>query len=144
LSATFSVPFGSGSRVRGRLARHRDAGWVRRFRYATAERGTPADYYKLTREGYRLVHGEEALPPTKRFFDEVKIARHHHTHSLAEFLVHTTVSARQAGVRVSDVIPENALRLVLGTETLFPDCAFQLTLPEGTAFNFCVELDCGT
>src|SRR5437867_3589182 len=50
LSATFSVPFGSGSRVRGRLARYRDAGWVRRFRYATAERGTPADYYKLTRE----------------------------------------------------------------------------------------------
>src|SRR6266542_2789267 len=60
LSRTFAQPYGSASRVRGRLARLRDAGWVRRWRYATATRGAPQDYYKLTLAGYRLLHGEAA------------------------------------------------------------------------------------
>lgn len=144
VSRTFAVPFQSGSRVRGRLLRMRDAGWVRRFRYATSERGTPADYYKLTLAGYRILQGESAAAPTKRFFDELKIGRHHHAKSLADVLVHTAASAHPSGIRMSDIIPENTLRLELGSEGLYPDGAFRLTTASGQEFNFCLELDCGT
>jgi hypothetical protein len=144
LSTTFAAPFRSDSRVRGRLLRMRAAGWVRRYRYATSERGTPADYYKLTLAGYRILQGESAESPTKRFFDELKLGRHHHAKSLADVLVHTATSAHQSVIRMSDIHPENTLRLEIGSERLYPDGAFSLTTSSGRGFNFCLELDCGT
>lgn len=144
VSSSFAVPFQSDSRVRGRLSQLREAGWVQRYRYAMSQRGTPADYYKLTLAGYRILHGDSAGPPTKRHFHELKIGRHHHAQSLAEVLVHTAACAHRSKLRLSDVFPENTLRLELGHESLFPDGAFQLTTPQGQSFNFCLELDCGT
>lgn len=144
LSRTFAVPFGSESRVRGRLARLREAGWVRRYRYVTAHRGTPADYYRLTLAGYRMLHGPEEPPPSKRHFAELGVAAHHHSRCLADFIVHLLVAAGQAGVELTSYHAENALRLTVGEETLYPDAALQLHAPDGGRFNFCVELDAGT
>ncbi len=39
---------------------------------------------------------------------------------------------------------ENALRLTVGSESLYPDCAFQLVTPSGFPFSFFVELDNST
>lgn len=91
LSQIFSQPFTSDSRVRGRLARLREAGWLQRFQYASTMRGGAPDYYRLTRQGFQLLHGEDAKPPTKRAFSEIGIAKHHHTRCLSEFIVHTIV-----------------------------------------------------
>ena len=41
--------------------------------YATASRGRSPDYYRLTLLGFRLLHGEHALPPAKRHFSEVSV-----------------------------------------------------------------------
>ena len=144
LSRTFAVPFTSASRVRGRLGRLRDAGWVRRWRYATATRGTPTDYYTLSPEGFRLLHGHTVPIPHKRHFSEVGIARQHHTRSLADTVVHLTVTAHDQSVRLVDFTRESGLRLTVGQEHVQPDCAFQLETPNKDTFNFVVELDCGS
>ena len=39
---------------------------------------------------------------------------------------------------------ENSLRLQVGQEHVFPDCAFELCTPDTQQFNFLVELDNGT
>jgi hypothetical protein len=120
------------------------AGWIRSWPYATASRGGSPDYYKLTLLGYRLLHGANASPPTKRYFNEIGIAHQHHTHGLAEFLVHTVVGAHRQGIALRHYYRENSLRLQVGQEHLYPDCTFELHAPDGRRFNFLVELDNGT
>src|SRR4051794_37648789 len=121
LSCTFAQPFPNERRVRDRLQALGSAGRVRRWQYATAGRGAP-NYYTLSPLGYRLLHGVGAIPPTKRAFSPVGIAQQHHTQSLADFIVHTTVSAHRAGVRFTGFYRENTLRLKVGDECLYPDC----------------------
>lgn len=140
VSRTFARPFTDERRVRERLQTLAGCGRVRRWPYATAGRGAP-HYYTLSRLGFSLLHGDSALPPTRRAFSPVGLARQHHTFSLADFLVHTLVGAHQAGVAVTDVSRENTLRLEVGEESLFPDCAFRLLPPGGGVFSFYVELD---
>jgi hypothetical protein len=145
LSETFRQQrFTSPRSVQERLQKLRDAGWVRRWPYATASRSGTPDYCKLTLLGYRLVYGEQAQPPTKRYFNEVALAHQHHTHSLSEFVVHTAVAAHRQGVAMKSFFRENTLRLQVGQENLFPDCAFELHTRDEQQFNFLVELDNGT
>ena len=85
LSETFPGKGFSGGSIRSvqdRLHKMRDAGWVRCWPYALAARGASPQYYKPTLLGYRLLHGEDAQPPTKRHFAEIGVARHHHTHGV--------------------------------------------------------------
>ena len=145
LSQTFpGLPFLSTRNVQDRLQKLKEAGWVRSFPYAFASRGSPPDYYKTTPLGFRLAFGENTPPPTKRHFDEVSVAGHHHTHSLAEFIVHVVTSAHRRGIRMKQFCSENAHRIRVGGEVLVPDCVFELHAPGGRQFNFLVELDCGT
>src|SRR5881409_3177341 len=89
LSETFPLPFTTERRVRERLQILCDCGRVRRSQYyATAGRGAQ-NYYRLTSVGYRLLNGDDAKPPTKRYFSDIGVANHHHTRSLADFIVHT-------------------------------------------------------
>jgi hypothetical protein len=145
LSETFpEQAFGSPRSVQDRLQKLCQAGWVRRWRFATASRGGSPDYCKLTLLGYRLLYGPSAKPPTKRYFNEVALAHQHHTHSLSEFVVQTAVAAHRVGIEMKHFSRENTLRLQVGQENLFPDCAFELYTPDGQRFNFLVELDNGT
>jgi len=145
LSETFpGMPFTSPRSVQDRLQKLRTAGWVRRWPYATASRGGSPDYYKTTLLGFQLLYGKNVLPPTKRHFAEVSVAHHHHTHSLAEFLVHTVIAAHRHKVRVAHFYRENTLRLRIDDGTLWPDAAFELHTSDGRQFNFLVELDNGT
>ncbi len=117
-------------------------GRVRRWPYATAGRGAP-NYYRLSPLGHQLLHGQGA-PPPRRHVGPVGIAHQHHTRCLADFVVHTAVSAHRAGIVLGGFYAENALRLAVGEESLYPDCAFQLVTPAGREFSFFVELDNGT
>src|ERR1700677_809267 len=79
LSRTFAHPFGSERMVRERLQALGSAGWVRSGRYATTSQGAGQNYYHLGRTGYRILYGETAQPPTKRYFAPISLARQHHT-----------------------------------------------------------------
>ncbi len=144
LSKTFPEPFPTIDRVQRRLRQLADAGQVRGWRYATTEQGSGPLYYKLTHDAYRILHGHDATLPTKRFLHELAIARHHHTRSLADFLVHTLVAADHFRIQITDFHSENTLRIAAGDRVLFPDASFSLLLPNGFRFTYHVELDNST
>ncbi len=143
LSSTFSLEFGSDRYVQTRLAQLTRAGLLRRFRYATLA-GSGQFYYTLTPESFYLIHGDDAALPGPGAFREVGIARHHHTNCLAEFIVRTMIAARAAAVTVGDFTRENALKLTIAGDDLFPDASFTLTQPGRPPFLFYVELDNST
>ena len=116
------------------------SGRVRRRQYAAAGRGAP-NYYTLTRLGFRLLHGPEAALPAKRSFGPVGVARQFHTHALADFLVHALAAAHRDDIALTGFCRENSVRLTVGTDSLYPDCAFQFRTPEGVELSFFVELD---
>src|SRR5207245_2740314 len=105
-SQTFARPFTDERRVRERMQVLCAAGRVRRWSYATAGRGAP-NCYVLTHEGYRLLNGPDAAPPTRRYFSPVGIARQQHTHALADFIVHTTSAAHASGITFTGFCREN-------------------------------------
>jgi hypothetical protein len=145
LSRTFHMPpFTSPRSVQDRLQKLREAGWVNKWTYATVGRCGAPDYYKLTPLGYRLLYGHRAAPPAGRHFSEIGIARHHHSHALADFVVHTAVAAHRSAARMVNFARENALRLTVGPEAVFPDCAFDLHASDGRQLSFVVELDNGS
>ncbi|MGC3971612.1 MAG: replication-relaxation family protein [Pirellulales bacterium] len=141
LSCTFATPFGSLRMVRERLQSLCSAGWVRSARYATTSQGAGQNYYRLSRTGYGILYGERAAPPTKRYFSPLSLARQHHTRSLADFIVHTIVTAHRGDIAFTDFYRENTLRLTVGSECLYPDCSFQLVMRDGRTFNYFVEVD---
>ena len=143
ISRTFLHPFSSERRVRKRLRVLCFTKRVQSFPYATAGSGAP-NYYTLTRLGYRLLHGDTADPPVKRAFGPIGLARQHHTHSLAEFIVHTIVAAHEAGLDFTNFTRENTLRIAVGEQCLYPDCGFDLMDPTGEQFSFLVEIDAGS
>jgi len=140
LSAVFAQPFTFEKKVRARMLVLAAAGRVRRWRYAVAGCGAP-NYYTLSRLGYRLVNDALTPAPAKRSFAEVGIAHQQHTYALAEFVVHLLVASHRAGVRVTGFCRENTVRLTVGQESVYPDCAFQLVTPDGQEFGYLVELD---
>lgn len=145
LSQTFpGHPFHSPRSVQDRLQKLREAGWVRRWTYAIPARGAAPDYYKLTLLGYRLIYGFDAAAPTKRAFSETGIAFQHHSHSLAEFIVHSLVAAHRSGIHLLHFAREHTLRFFVGETCLCPDCAFDLHSRDGRQFHYRVELDNGT
>jgi hypothetical protein len=145
LSSTFaSQPFTSLRSVQDRLQKLKAAGWVQSWPYATVSRGGSPDYYKLTPLGFHMLNGEHSRPPTKRHFSEVSVGHHHHTHSLADFLVHTLVAAHRREIFFKNFYRENTLPLPVDGEVLYPDSVFELHTKDGQQFNFLVELDNGT
>lgn len=143
LSATFAYPFTTERRVQERLHRLCAAGRVHRWVYATAGQGA-VSYFTLTPLGYQLLHGPDAPTPNRGHFRPIGIARQRHARALAEAIVHTMVSAHRARVGVADFHAENALRLTVGSESLYPDSALDLVQADTRPFHFYVELDNST
>jgi hypothetical protein len=143
LSLTFSSRFGSDRRLQDRLARLTGAQLLRRFRYAATE-GSGPFYFMLSAESYCLLHGPDDPLPSPGLFREVGMGRQNHTHRLADFIVRTIVAAHEAQVTIADMTRENALRLTVGDEQLYPDGSFTLTVPGRPPFLFYVELDNST
>ena len=143
LSETFAMPFGDVHAVRRRLRKLASAGLVKAFPYAVASFGSSPAYYQLTRAGYRLIHGPDAELPKRRYFDAIGQARHPHTWSLADLLVHLFVVTHRMDGVVRHFTRENSVSIKTSTITLRPDAGFQIDL-NGQAFNFVVELDNGS
>ncbi len=144
LSQTFSMPFTDEHNLRRRLRSLSSAGLLRSWPYAMVTDGRSPKYAKLTREGYRLLHGEDAPLPRRRFFEEVSHGHHHHTHALAESIVHLAISSHGHGIAMQQFARENSVRLTAGGFTVYPDAAFQLVTRTHQKFNFVLELDNGT
>lgn len=146
LSETFAAgPFRSLRTLLDRLQRLTRGGFIHRFPLAilSARGGGLPHYYKLTLAGLRMLYGEDAQPPSKQFFAPAAVARHHHTHSLSEFLVTTAVAAHRHGFRMTDIYPENTPLLDIHGETLIPDARFDVRGTDGQ-FRFLIEQDCST
>lgn len=143
LSATFAQPFTAIRRVRRRLYVLALAGWVQRWQYATTSRGAQ-NYYKLSPAGFRLLNGPKTPLPSRSYFRAVSLGLQEHTRALADFIVHTLISAQTASIPVLTFHRENELRLEMGDEMLVPDCAFHLRTEAGEMLRFCVEIDNGT
>jgi len=142
VSASFEAPFTRLRLTQRRLHRLAANGYLRSWPYATT--GSSPHYYKLTRTAYRLLHGDDAVLPGRRYFEEIALNHHLHTRALGDFLVHLIVSAHRHSVTVRQFSRENSLRIEVDGDTLYPDCAFQLAAPGGKTFNYVVELDNGT
>ena len=143
LSVTFPSGFGSDRRLQDRLAILAKAGLLHRFRYASME-GTGQYYYTLSPESYRVLHGQDAPLPSQGMFREIGVARQHHTQRLSDFLVHTFIAAHRDGVELADFHRENALKLSIGEEHLYPDSMLTLRVPDRPVFSFYAELDNST
>jgi len=118
-------------------------GWVRSSPLATISRHA-ANWYRLTPDGYRLLHGQSATLPHKTFFMPMPPSRQEHALWLAEVIVQTMVAAERSMVTIIDYRRENSVVLSLDSETLKPDGAMQLRTVDGQQFNFFIELDNGT
>ena len=146
MSETFARPFGSLDRARRTLTRLAAARQLRSWRYATTGEGGGASplYFKLTPEGYRTLHGDDARPPTKRYLHEIGPGRHRHQQSLTRFTVKTHVAAHRLGLPVVDSYPENTYKMETTYGPLFPDHRFTLVIPPADSLTYCVELDNST
>ncbi|MEZ6053418.1 MAG: hypothetical protein R3C02_18835 [Planctomycetaceae bacterium] len=99
LSQTFEQPFGNEHLLRRRLRRLAKSELVRSWPYEVASLGRSQHYFKLTRGGYRLLYGEDVALPKRRYFEAIAAGHHHHTQSLAEFLVRLLVTDTGKGSR---------------------------------------------
>lgn len=91
-----------------------------------------------------MLYGQDILLPHRRQFEEIAHGHHHHTLALAELIVHLVTTSHHAGMMLQHFARENSVKMEAGGFTQYPDCAFRIMGSDGRAFNFVVELDCGT
>ena len=140
-SRTFADPFTNLNFLRRNLQNYGQARWIRAWRYATSDQGA-LNYYKLTRDGYRLLHPHgERQQPSMSYFSEVPISRQNHTRTVADVVVHAIVAGHEHGIRLVSSHAENQLALKLGEEVLKPDFQMTLEAPTGEQFRFLFEID---
>lgn len=143
-STTFDEPYTNINFLRRNLQKYGKARWVRSWRYATTEQGA-LNYYKLTRNGFRLLHPDQDRPePSPSFFAEIPVSRQEHAQPLADVVVHAIVTSNRHGITLTGFHAENQLVLRLGDEALRPDFQMTLRAPTGEQFRFLLELDNGT
>ncbi len=144
ISTTWPAPFGSHRMTQETLQRLTAVGLVHTYRYAAIHPGQPQNYYRLARGGYQLLHGPEAIAPTKGYFSPIGLSRQAHTQALADFTVQTFLAAHASQLRVIHFAAENTLRLTLEEEVRYPDCSFTLLAGDGSLYRFFTEIDMGT
>lgn len=142
-SETFSgEPFHDDRRIRERLQTLAEGRLVRAFP-ATQGVGGPVNWYKLTAEGYRTVHGAEATLPHRSRFEAISPSRFQHTQVIAEVIVHSLVAAHRDRCTVPFFYGDGEARIDVVSHTFYPDCFFQFALA-GKQFNLYFEIDQST
>ena len=139
LSQTWDEPFTSKKRAHCKLSELQKAGWVQSFPYAIPMDGRPPNYWKLTRDGYRIAFPERRLP-RRRYFEASGVAVHEHTRQLADVLVHTFERAEATDCIIENYRRENEWRLDAAVGSVYPDAGFRLG-GGGESQLFCLELD---
>ena len=143
VSTTFTgEPFHDDRRVRERLQTLAESGLIRAFP-ATQGVGGPVNWYKLTAEGYRTVHGAEATLPHRSRFEAISPSRFQHTQVIAEVIVHSLVAAHRDRCTVPFFYGDGEARIDVVSHTFYPDCFFQFALA-GKQFNIYFEIDQST
>jgi hypothetical protein len=132
-------PFRDERRVRERMQALARMKVLRSYSLAVSGGGL-ANYYRLTSEGYRMVHGAEVPLPHRSTFAELPPSRLMHTLALADVIVRAIVAAHATRVRVTNFHRENELVLEAGVHRVSPDCHMQFAA-SGRTFNVLVELD---
>jgi hypothetical protein len=135
-------PFHGERRVRERMQVLAGAKLARGFSLAISGGGL-ANYYKLTPEGYRLVHGPDAELPHRSFFLDLPPSRLWHSLDLADLIAQTLTAAHIRHVKLTGFHRENELVLEVGPHRTAPDCHFQFQAA-GKTFNILFELDRST
>lgn len=144
LSCTFISPFRDEHNLRRRLRLLAESGLVKSWPYALASEGRSPRYFKLTREGFRLLYDDDTALPSRRVFEEISHGHHFHMYALAELIVHVAITAHDRGIILRHFARENSVKLEASGFTMYPDCAFQLVTAANRTFNLVVELDNGT
>jgi len=129
-------------RVRERLQTLARGKLIHAYPLAVAGGGL-ANYYKLTAEAYRVLHGPDATLPHRNFFAPLSPSRLFHTLGLADLIVHTLAAAHTARIVITGFHGENELALEIGPHRVCPDCHVQLAAG-GKTFNILFELDRST
>ena len=135
-------PFHDDRRIRERLQTLAEGGLVRAFP-ATQGVGGPVNWYKLTAEGYRTVHGAEATLPHRSRFEAISPSRFQHTQVIAEVIVHSLVAAHRERCTVPFFYGDGEARIDVASHSFYPDCFFQFALA-GKQFNIYFEIDQST
>ncbi len=145
LKASESFPgerFHDERRVRERLQTLAEARLVRAFP-ATQGVGGPVNWYKLTAEGFRTVHGADAALPHRSRFEMIPPSRFHHTQALAEIIVHSLVAAHRDRCTIPFFNGDGEARIDVMNHSFYPDCFIQFTLA-AKQFNVYFEIDQST
>ena len=143
LSQSFTQPFSDERLLRRRLAVLRTADLLQNWPLATISNGGLPHYWKLTRDGYRALYGQNVALPKRRYFEQISAGHHHHVRCQGEFLTHLFAMAVRNGVAVHQFARENSVRIECDAGIVYPDCAFQL-IRNQQKYNFVVEIDNGT
>ena len=137
----FDEPFLNERRVRERMQVLQQAGLVKSF--STGAIGSLLQYFKLTPEGFRQLHGDRVKLPPRSFFTEVALSRFQHTLVLAEVVIHAMVAAHESRIQIANFHRENELVLQSGQQRQVPDCHFHFEAA-GRHFHVLFEIDNST
>ncbi len=145
---TASVSFGTAEepgcfadlrRVREKLESLVAAGLVVFHEYALGDRRT-MNFYQLTRDGYRFLHGKDAPDNYRRRFGDIAPTQREHTYDLSRLITHALASAHRRGIRVQWASPENTFVIEAPPLTTKPDFS-AVFAHSGRSFNTFWERD---
>ncbi len=145
-SQSFRQSFSDEALVRRRLGRLKDAGFTQSYPYSLVSDGRAPKYWKLTRSGYRLIYGANAILPGRRYFSEVSPGHHIHANAIASLVAHLVASAARHNVEMDQYARENSIKFQASQSHVYPDGAFRLLHRNRTQrpFPFVLELDNGS
>ena len=142
-SVTFpDEPFRDARRVREKLQTLVESNLVRAFP-ATQGVGGPVNWYKLTKDGFLVLHGSDRTLPHRSRFEAISPSRFAHTATTAEIIVHTLVAAHMHRIETTRFHSDGELVLESGEARQIPDCHFGFECA-GRFFNVLFEIDNST
>jgi hypothetical protein len=137
-------PFRDERRVRERLQALIRGKLVHSYSLAvTVTGGGLANYYKLSTEAYRLLHGPDVALPHRSHFAALPLSRLLHSLGLADVIVQVHVAAHAGRMPLTGFHRENELVLEIGPHRVSPDCHVQVAT-SGRTFNVLFEVDRST
>lgn len=124
-SVSFGTPeepgrFADLRRAREKLEALVAAGLVTVYEYALGERRT-VNFYQLSRNGYRFLHGSDPPDSHRRRFDGIAPTGREHAYDLSRLITHAVACAHRRGIRIEWAMPENTYSIVAGPHRMKPD-----------------------
>ncbi|MEM9354717.1 MAG: hypothetical protein AAGB04_00760 [Pseudomonadota bacterium] len=140
LSLSFDDPFSDELYARRAMNRLLKRGLVIEHSFPDRRK-----YWRLSREGYRLVYGPDKAIPTKpSIYRAISASYERHARKLADLLVEIRVAAFLAGIEVVFIYGDHQRKLTHDGETKIPDAVVGLKLKGRKTYTIIFELDCGT